>query len=187
VLLQQRSLPQGAVLQEQAAPAWVPCRVTSPAANLLQNRLLSPWVHGSWQEGGLSTGSQPPSGIHLLWPGVLHELQVDICSTVDLHELQRDSLLHHGVHHGLEGNICFNVWSTSSPSSSLTSAELFLSCVLAPLSSCSCQCAWVFFPHFLKKIIPEVLQPSPMGSALASGESILEPGGIGLVIHWGCF
>ena len=42
---------------------------------------------------GVPTGSQPPSGIHLLQHGVLHGLQVDICSTVDLHGLQGDSLL----------------------------------------------------------------------------------------------
>jgi len=31
-LLQRESFPWGAVLQEQAAPAWVPCTVTSPAS-----------------------------------------------------------------------------------------------------------------------------------------------------------
>ncbi|KAK4827864.1 hypothetical protein QYF61_022014 [Mycteria americana] len=66
-------------------------------------------------------GSQPPSGIHLLWRGVLHRLQVDICSTVNLlHGLQGDSLPHHGLHHGLQGNLCSGAWSSSSPPSSLT-------------------------------------------------------------------
>ncbi|KAK4830119.1 hypothetical protein QYF61_008546, partial [Mycteria americana] len=54
--------------------------------------------------------------IHLLWRGVLHRLQLDICSTVDLHGLQGDSLPHHGLHHGLQGNLCSGAWSTSSPS-----------------------------------------------------------------------
>lgn len=43
---------------------------TDPARSLFQHRL--------------ATGPQPPSGIHLLWHGVLHSLQVHLCSTVDL-------------------------------------------------------------------------------------------------------
>ncbi|KAK4821752.1 hypothetical protein QYF61_000813 [Mycteria americana] len=54
--------------------------------------------------------------IHLLWCGVLHGLQVDICSTMDLHGLQGDSLPHHGLNHWLQGNLCSGTWSTSSPS-----------------------------------------------------------------------
>ncbi|KAK4829708.1 hypothetical protein QYF61_006083 [Mycteria americana] len=54
--------------------------------------------------------------IHLLQHGVLHRLQVDICSTMDLHGLQGDSLPHHSLHHGLQGNLCSGTWSTSSPS-----------------------------------------------------------------------
>ena len=41
-LLQCGSLPWGVVLQEQAAPAWVPCGATGPAKDLLQGGLLSP-------------------------------------------------------------------------------------------------------------------------------------------------
>ena len=77
-------------------------RATGPARSLLQH----------W----LPMGSQPPLGIHLLWRGVLHRLQVDICSTVNLHGLQGDSLPHHGLPHGLQGNLCSGAWSTSSPS-----------------------------------------------------------------------
>jgi len=65
---------------------------------------------------GLSTESQPPSGIHLLWRAILHGLQVDICSTMDLHGLQWDSLPHYGLLHGLEGNLCSGTWSISSSS-----------------------------------------------------------------------
>ncbi|KAK4821964.1 hypothetical protein QYF61_004968 [Mycteria americana] len=50
----------------------------------------------------------------------LHGLQVDICSTMDLHGLQGDSLPHHGLHHGLQGNLCSSAWSTSCPPSALT-------------------------------------------------------------------
>ncbi|KAK4831466.1 hypothetical protein QYF61_017714 [Mycteria americana] len=76
-------------------------------ANLLQHGVLS--LHGvtgparSLLQHGLPMGSQPPSGIHLLQCGVLHGLQVDICSTIYLHGLQGDSLPHHGLHHGLKG------------------------------------------------------------------------------------
>jgi len=75
---------------------------TGPAMSLLQC--------------GLPTGSQPASGIHLPWRGVLRGLHVEICSTMDLHGLQGHSLPHHGLPHGLEGNLCSGTWSTSSPS-----------------------------------------------------------------------
>uniref|UniRef100_A0A8B9MTF9 SPATS2-like protein n=1 Tax=Accipiter nisus TaxID=211598 RepID=A0A8B9MTF9_9AVES len=75
-------------------------RATGPARNLLQR--------------GLPTGSQPPFGIHLLRRGILHGLQVDISSTVDLHGLQGDSLPHQGLHHRLQGNLCSSTWSISS-------------------------------------------------------------------------
>jgi len=61
-------------------------------ANLLQHGLLS--FHGatgpakSLLQRGLPMGLNPPSGIHLLRCGVFHALQVDICSTTDLHRLQ---------------------------------------------------------------------------------------------------
>jgi len=71
-------------------------------ANLLQHRV--------------SMGSHLPSGIHLLQCRALHGLQVDICSTMDLHGLQGDSLPHHGLHHELQRNLCYGTWSTSSPS-----------------------------------------------------------------------
>ena len=98
---------------------------------------------------GSPTGSQPPSGTHLLQRGVLHGLQVEICSPVDLHGLQGDSLPHHGLHHGLQGNLCSCAWSISSPPSSLTwvSAGLFLLNVLTPLSGCHfCLSQQLFFP-----------------------------------------
>ena len=49
-LLQHEFFPRGAVLQEQAAPGWVPHGVTSPASKLLQRGLLSPRGHRSCQE-----------------------------------------------------------------------------------------------------------------------------------------
>jgi len=44
-------------------------------------------------------------------------LPEQICSTVDLHGLQADSLPHHGLHHRLQGkNLCSGTWSISSSS-----------------------------------------------------------------------
>ena len=99
-------------------------------------------LHGSTGQGrslrqhGFSTGSQPPLGIHLLQRGVLPWLQVDICSTVNLHGLQGDNLSHHGLLHRLQRNLCSGAWSNFSPpcSLNLVSAELFLSHILTSLS-----------------------------------------------------
>ena len=91
---------------------------------------------------GLSMGLQPLLGIHLLRCGVLHGLQVDICSTMDLHGLQGHNLPHHGIYHGLQGKLCFGAWSISSPSFftdlgvcrvvSLTSSHFFLMTAFSP-------------------------------------------------------
>jgi len=78
------------------------CGSTGPARSLLQH--------------GLPMGSQLPLVIHLLWCWALYGLQVEICSTINLHGLQGDSLLCHGLLHGLQGNLCSGAWSTSSPS-----------------------------------------------------------------------
>ena len=43
------------------------------------------------------------------------------------------------------------------------------------------------FSPLLKSVIPAVLPLSLMGSALASGGSVLEPAGIGSVGHGGSF
>ncbi|KAK4831212.1 hypothetical protein QYF61_016049 [Mycteria americana] len=65
-------------------------------ANLLQRGVLSPQVHRSCQEPAPAWASHRVTAsfrhIHLLWCGVLHRLRVDICSTINLHGLQGDSL-----------------------------------------------------------------------------------------------
>jgi len=96
---------------------------TGPARSLLQC--------------GLPTGSQLPSGIHLLRCGVLPRLQVDICSTEDLHGLQWDSLPHHGLPHRLQGDLCFGAWRSSSPAcfTDLGVCRVVFSHVFSPLSS----------------------------------------------------
>jgi len=120
-LPQRGSFPRAAVLQEQAAPLWVPTGSQALPANLLRHGLLSPRVHRSWQEpapawaphGVTASFRHPPAPV---W-GHFHGLQVDICSTVDLHGLQGDNLPHHGLRPELQAKtLCSGIWSTSSPS-----------------------------------------------------------------------
>jgi len=74
-LLHHGSFAWGAVLLQQTAPAWVTHGVTSPASKTVPSVGFS--LHGSTGPGrsllqhGISTGSQCPSDIHLLWCGVL--------------------------------------------------------------------------------------------------------------------
>jgi len=76
---------------------------TGPARSLLQ--------HGAPHGITVSFG-HPPA---LAW-GSFHRLQVQICSTVDLHGLQGNNLPHHGLHHRLQGKaLCSEISSTSSP------------------------------------------------------------------------
>jgi len=192
-LLQCRSCPEGAVLQEQAAPVWISCGVLSPASKPAPAWApLSPQGHRSCQEpapvwashGITAFFGHPPA---LVW-GPFHGLQMDICSTMNLHGLQGDRLPHHGLLHRLQGNLSSGTWSTSSsPPSSLTlvSAELFLSHSLTPLSCCTYCYTGRFSPQ-LKYVMPEVLPPSLMGLASASSGSVLEPAGI-TIGHGGSF
>jgi len=88
-LLQHESFPWGAVLQEQAAPAWVPTGSQALPANLLRHGLLSSRCHRSWQQpaparvphGVTASFRHPPAPA---W-GPFHRLQVEICSPVGLH------------------------------------------------------------------------------------------------------
>jgi len=87
-----------------------------------RNRLLqcgSPMGRSSCQEPTPAWAfhrlQQLPSGyLHLPQCGVLHRLQVDICSTIVLPGPPGDNLLHHGRLYRLQGNLCSSVWRTSS-------------------------------------------------------------------------
>jgi len=146
--------PWGAVLQEQADPAWVPHGVTA------------------------SFGHPPAPA----W-GPFHGLQVEICSTVvELPPWAAgNSLPHHGLHHGLQGKtLCSSVWSTS-PSSFFT--DLGVCRVVSFTSSQSSlplQFHCSFFLPRLNYVITEAIPPLLIGLALASGGSILELAGTGL-------
>jgi len=149
-LLQREPFPRAAALHELLQHG---CPTGSQAlpANLLQCELLSPQVHRSCQEPAparaphrvTASFRHPPAPA---W-GPFHGLQVEICSTMDLHGLQGSNLPHHGLRHGLQGNLCSSAWSTGSSPSSLTlvSAELFLSHRLTPLSQLQLLCCAITF------------------------------------------
>ena len=102
--LPQRGSPTGSQVLQQTCSSMDSSLhgSTGPIRSLLQR--------------GVPMGSQPTLGIHLLCHGVLHGLQLEICSTMGLHGLQGHSLPHHGLHHGLQENLCSSAWSSSSPS-----------------------------------------------------------------------
>jgi len=143
----------------------------SPRVQSFRNRLLqhgSPWGHqpcqqtcsgvgsslpgsaGSGRSLPLSTGSQLPSGIPLLQPwGPFHGLQVEICSTVDLHGMQGTACLTMVFITSCKGRVSAPTSrAPPPPPSSLTvvSAELFLSHRLTPLSRLPFSLQFVFPP-----------------------------------------
>jgi len=151
-LLKHRSFPQGAVLQEQTGPAYVPhgvtgCarkpapawgplhRVTGPTKSLLQHRV--------------SIGSWPPSRhSYLLQHGTVDGLQVGICSTMDLRGLQGTTCIMMAFIRDYRG---FSALAPGAPpprtsSLILVSAQRFLSHFLTPLSQlllCSSFFPWL--------------------------------------------
>lgn len=85
-LLHHVSLPQGMVLQEQTASAWVTLREVLPA-KLLQHEVLFPLVHRSCQEPPLTLISHRVTASFGYPPAPLcspPRLQVDLCSVVSL-------------------------------------------------------------------------------------------------------
>ena len=94
------------------SPPWghKPCQQTCSGVGSSLHR--SCWEPAPvWALHGI-TGSS--GHIHLLQRGVLHGLQVDICSTVDLHGLQGNNLPRHGLLLGLqEKNLCSGAQSIS--------------------------------------------------------------------------
>jgi len=84
---------------------------------------------------------------------------------------------HHGLPHGCRAISLLPL----PPALTLVSAELSL---LSPATKMPLRSLFLFV---LKRVIAETLSPSPMGSALASGRSVLEPAGTGCVGHGGSF
>ena len=89
-----------------------------------------------------------------------------------------------GSFHWLQVDLCSGAWSTFSPSPSLTlmSAELFHIFSLSAANA-----VMQVFSPFLNCVVPEVLPPLLMGSALASSGSVLELAGTASVGHRGSF
>ena len=81
------------------------------------------------------------------------------------------SLSQHGLHKGLQGNLCFGTWSTSSPS------------FFTDLGVCRVAAVAQQILPLLKNVFTELLPLSLSGSALASGRSILELAGIDFIRH----
>ena len=154
---------------------------------------FSPWATGpvrSLLQHGLSMGSQPPSGIHLLrrevpstgyrWRSAPSWSSMDCrgttCRTMVFHhELQRKTL-------------CSGISSTSSPLL-LHWPWCLQNCFfhIVSLLSLHCRFTTVFFLPLLKSVITEALPPSLTVLALASGGSVLEMAGTGFIRHGGSF
>jgi len=160
-----------------------PHGVTSPARKTRSGMGSS--LHGSAGPGrspllhGLSKGCSFPQGTFTC-SGVESSTgcRVDICSGLVLHGLQGDNLLHHGLHHGLQGNLCSGGWSTSSPSI-LTGLSVCRVVSLTYSHSSLTGGVWHFLP-FLKCI-------TELPPALVSSGSILQPAGAGSFQHGGSF
>lgn len=97
-LLQHGSLPQGAVLKEQAAPAWVPCGIKSPAskpAPVWATLSLGPQI---LPEACFSVGFQQGHSL----------LQASTQSSLLPHVSPWAAgawILHHGLDHIVQGNL----------------------------------------------------------------------------------
>lgn len=131
---------------------------------------------GAYWFVGFPQGLQPPSDIHLLWPGVLHRLQVGLCSPMELHGLQVDSPWSAPWN---EGKSLLRHQGTSSPSFCALCLQGCFSHIFSLLFRCSCA---GFLPSF-KYVIPDVLPPLLMGLIFSSGGSVLELPVIGSVDH----
>jgi len=193
-LPQRGSSPWVADLQEQAAPAWVPHGVTSPASKPAP--ASAPLSTGPQVLAGACSGTGSSWGHSLL--------QVSICSGVrSLPWTTSGYLLHRGPLWTAGGQPA-SPWSSSRAAredSLLRYLEhplpLLLNCpwclqscfshIVSLLSLDCCLPAVLGFFHLLKYVIPEALPPSLIGSALASGGSVLEPAGTGCIRHGGSF
>jgi len=169
-LLQCESFPWAAVLQEQAAPVWVPHRVTSPVSKPVP--LWAPLSTGPQVLAGASSSMGSPQGHILLWAshcsGVVSCLGCRWGSAPP-----RTSMSCRGQ----PASPWSPPWAAGEPLlqhleqflPSLGSSEFSL---LFPTDKCPYT---GFFFSLLKYVITEVLPSSLMGSTLASSGSVLEP------------
>jgi len=165
----------------QTAPAWVLSMRCSPSGTDCSS-VGPPWGHKLLQQ--TCSSEDIPRGHSFLWAhssAPVRGLQVDICSAVDLHGLQRDNLPHHDLLHRLHGNFYSGALSPSPSLLTLVSAELFLSYILTPVSAIVYTA--VFFSHLFKYVITEALPLLLISSALANSRPTLEAAGICFIRH----
>lgn len=158
------------ILVEWNSPFWVLSMGSNPSGMdcsiLVFHRVTGPskcqFQHGLLSQEVMTASAQPLCGltasfryIHLLCCGVFCRLHEDICSTMDLQGLQ-DILPHHGLHPGLQGNLCSCSWSSSCPSIfsdlgvhrlSLFSQLLLCSNFSHFLNMLSKRLIWICYPH----------------------------------------
>jgi len=181
----------GAVLQEQAAPAWVPHGVTSPAS-----KPALAWASpstglqvlaGAYSSAGSPWGHSfrhPPAPV---WDP-FHRLLVDICCTVDLHGLQEKNLPHHDLSSQ-------TVRKDSAPASRAPPSPCFFTDLVvcrfvsftSSNSSLFAAVSLQFLLPLLKYVVTEVPPPLLIGLALLSGGSVLEPAGTSFIRHGASF
>lgn len=97
----------------------------------------------------------------LIHCGVFHGVQVDLCSSMDLQSLEDHILHHHGLHHELQGNLCSGTWTTSSYpfSPTLVSAVLFF---CSPIVSLPAAAALFEKKSVVQGKLPLSLMPWPV-------------------------
>lgn len=144
--------PWAVVLQEQTAPAWVPCRPQFSPDSLLHSGLFS--MGCSFLYSILVRGVMSSTGC-----------SVNICAGVALHGLQVDRLVHHGHLDRIQENLLQYLEHL------LLHRPLCLQSFLSQFSDFSCtelQCS-IFYPFL---VIIEVQPALLTGSALANSRSV---------------
>jgi len=157
-------------------------------ANLLQRGFLSPQIRRSCQEPA------PARATHRITASLGHPpaptwrppwaLSGDLLNRGPPW-LQGDSLPHHGLLHGLQGNLCPSAWSTSSPS--FFTVLGVCRAVSLTYSHSSLYPAAVFSPLLKYVVSQRHYHHLLISLALASNRSILELAGSGSVRHEGSF
>jgi len=193
-LLQCESFPRGAVLQEQAAPEWVPHAATSPPSKPAP--AWAPLSTGPQVLAGACSSTGSPQGHSLLQASTC-------CGMGSLPQATGGSLLHRGPPWAAGGQPA-SPWSSARVAredSALVSRappppsffiDLGVCRIVSFTSSHSSlftaiSLQFVFFLPLLKYVITEALPPSLVGLALASGGSVSEPAGTGFIRHRGSF
>jgi len=153
-------------------------------------------LHGSPGPGrsllqcGIPTGSQLPSGIHLLWHGVpstgYRLISAPLWTSMGC---SGTTCLTKVFHSDLQGRLSALASGAPPPPSFFTDLGVcrvisFTSSHLSLFTAISLQS---FFLPLLKYVITEVLTLSLIGLALANSGSVLEPASTGFIRHGGSF